>query len=132
MTDIQLLSAVKHNGATMPFDELMNLTKSDIQPDYILTKSRIESLISRELLSGDAKAFSSVHLTPKGRIYLDDALNQMEAQNRQRTDEATEAKRERNAQSRHDWFVSIIGGTIQTVIGTILGALLTLIVQHHF
>lgn len=113
MTELQILNAVKNNGESIGFTDLMNLGMSDTVWYPNADKQRICQLINAEILAGDAEAHGTIHFGKVGHLRLQE-LQQIEEDNAKQA--AKEAK-DRKSQFRHDWAIAIVS--------SLLGALLS-------
>lgn len=117
MTELQILSAVKNNGGSMNYVELLNLGLTDPVRDSIADKQLIEKLIREKILSGETEAYSRITFGKEGRLRLRDLQQSEDEIAKHVADIQSDKKADKRFQ------------TSQTLIGIILGAVCTLIVE---
>lgn len=115
MTELQILSAVKNNGGSIGYVDLLNIGLSDPEFDSLADRDLIRTLIASDVLSGKQEAYSQISFGKNGRLRLRE-LNQQDQERAQKEDKERSDNR---AQRRHDWAVAIVGALIG-VIGTLL------------
>ena len=100
MTEIEILTAVKNNGGSIPFTQLLNNPPRGNKFNPADDSDRLQNLLSCNLLSGSANAYGTIALTPAGLKHLDDHLQKVA---------------DRRKQFAHDWrlaLFSVIGGAL--------------------
>lgn len=124
MTELQILSAVKNNGGSIEYVDLLNIGRSDPKSDSISDRDLIRKLIDSHILSGKQEAYGTICFGENGRLRLKE-LEQQDCDHRQQAADAAKQKRD---QFRHDWAVAIVSG----LIGTVFGVVGTIAVQLIF
>ena len=112
MTEFQILSAIKNNGGSIGYTDLLNLNMTDTVRDPLADKARIEQLISKKLLAGATDAYCQLSITNEGRMHLQNAQYLEEHQN-QLAEDVTNNK---TKEYRHNWFITIVGAFITGLI----------------
>lgn len=83
MTILEILTCVKE-ASVIDYVELLN--KSNVDKDYIANESRIKELLRNNYLKGSAEPYSTITLTDKGQLLLNELqeiANQQANQERQ-------------------------------------------------
>lgn len=104
MTEFQILTAIRNNGGSIGYVELLNKLRkkrrfNPFAKDYP-DAQYIEHLLSMEYISGSPKAYGRIKLEPSGTARLV---------------ELTQERTQRRKQFSHDWMIaafSIIGGAL--------------------
>ena len=115
MTELQILSAVKNNGGSIGYVDLLNIGLSDPEFDALADRDLIRKLIASDVLSGKQEAYSQISFGKNGRL----RLKELAQQEQERTQKEDKDRADKRDQRRHDWAVAILG-TLVGVIGTLL------------
>ena len=115
MTELQILSAVKNNGGSIGYVDLLNIGLSDPEVDALADRDLIRKLIASDVLSGKQEAYSQISFGKNGRL----RLKELAQQEQERTQKEDKDRADKRDQRRHDWAVAILG-TLIGVIGTLL------------
>lgn len=115
MTELQILSALKHNGGSMDYATLINLNMTDVNRDALADQARIKQMIDDKLLVGKADAFCNISISDIGRLHLQNACN-LEDQEKKLAKESAKNQAKKN---RHDWGLALGGAFIAGLIGLI-------------
>lgn len=115
MTELQILNAVKNNGGSIDFVELLNFGKVNQSWEPVADQKLIEELIGNKVLSGKSEAYSLISFGEKGLLRLRD-LQQTENEYNQKISYET-AKDSR--QRKHEWQMAFATATLSSV-GTVL------------
>lgn len=95
MTDFQILTAIRNNGGSIGFTDLLNQGLSDPKPDTKADKHRVENLLADRYISGDACAYGTLRMERKGTALLDQLEQKLNQLEKDRADEVSKEKRER-------------------------------------
>lgn len=95
MTEFQILTAIRNNGGSIGFTDLMDLGLLGSKPDGNADKYRIERLLVDHYISGDARADGTIRMEPKGTVLLDQLEEKLKQLEQDRADEIAKEKRER-------------------------------------
>lgn len=125
MTDIQILTAVKNNGGSINYVDLLNLNLSEAYRDPRADKCRINKLIESKYLSGKTEAHSTISITNKGRLFLQESYYLEDQTNKLDQKHSAEKAKEKH----HDWRVALIGAIVGSLGGIILDVA-TLLINH--
>lgn len=111
MTELEILTAIKNNGDSIGYTELLNIGLTSQNGDVLTDSDLIEILIHQDVLSGNPNAFGRITFGKYGRLRL-----QQLQQLKQKSDEdAAKAAKEKRIQHRHDWAIAIfstLGGAL--------------------
>ena len=117
MTELQILNAVKNNGGSIDFIELLNMGKTDSSLDSIADKRLIEKLIKSEVLSGRTEAYALITFGKDGNLRLRD----LQQSANDLADHMANEQSEKYAAKRFQ--------TSQTILGIVIGSLFTLLIE---
>lgn len=117
MTELQILNAVKNNGGSIDFTELLNMGKTDSSLDSIADKRLIEKLIKSEVLSGRTEAYALITFGKEGHLRLRD----LQQSANDLADHMADEQSEKYADKRFQ--------TSQTILGIVIGSLFTLLIE---
>ena len=117
MTELQILSAVKNNGGSIDFAELINHGKTDTGWEPTADQALINKLIDAKVLSGKTEAHSTITFGKEGLLRLRDLQQAADNLSKQMTDKQSE----KNADRRFQLF--------NTLLGAVIGAVATLLAQ---
>ena len=95
MTDFQILTAIRNNGGTIEFTDLLNQGLSDPKHNPVADKHRILNLLSDNCISGRPIAYGTICMEPKGTALLDQFEEKIKQDAQYRADEVAKEKRER-------------------------------------
>ena len=95
MTDFQILAAIRNNGGSIGFTNLLDKGLSDPKPDGEVDKYRIKKLLADHYISGDASAYGTIRMEPKGTVLLEQIEQKLYQCEQDRADEMAKEKRER-------------------------------------
>ena len=113
MTEVQILTAIKNNGGSFEYTDLLNLNITEANRDTLADKERIVQMLRNGLLKGETQPYSLISITDKGRLHLQNAAY-LEEQNKQLAEDAAKDKSKKN---RHDWSLAIGSAFIAGLIG---------------
>ena len=117
MTELQILNAVKNNGGSIDFVELLNMGKTDSSLDSFADKRLIEKLIKSEVLSGRTEAYALITFGKEGHLRLSD----LQQSANDLADHMANEHSEKQADKRFQ--------TSQTILGIVIGSLFTLLIE---
>ena len=120
MTEIQILSAVKNNGGSIAYTELLSLNLTDPYLDATADKERIKKMMKAGLLEGETRAYGSISITDAGRLFLQDACYNEEQKHKLAKDSANE----RSNQQRHEWKITITSIVLTALLGILVDVLI--------
>ena len=89
MNELQILSAVKNNGGSISYGNLINIGLADPFPNILADRELIRKMISADILFGKAVSHGTISFGPNGHLRYRDLLFQEEA-NRQAYQSAAE------------------------------------------
>lgn len=95
MTDFQILTAIRNNGGSIGFTDLLNQGFLYPKPDGKVDKYRIENLLADHYISGDTSAHGTIRMEPKGTVLLEQIEQKLYQHEQDRADEMAKEKRER-------------------------------------
>lgn len=95
MTDFQILTAIRNNGGTIGFTDLLNQGLTDPKPNLKADEHRIRNLLSGNCISGKPDAYCSIHMEPNGTALLDQLEENLKQIEQKRADEVAKEKRHR-------------------------------------
>ena len=78
MTDFQILDAIRNNGGSIGFTDLLNQGLSMSKPDGNADKYRIQRLLADHYISGDASAYGTIRIESKGLVLLEQIEQQLD------------------------------------------------------
>jgi hypothetical protein len=119
MTELQILTAVKNNNGTIGFVDLLNLSLTDPHPDPIADEDRIKQMIKDGLLTGEAGAYSQIHISKYGRRFLQDSCYASEEEQKA----ADKRSQEASDNHRRNLKTTILGALISALAGFLFNAL---------
>ena len=114
MTVLQILSAIKNNGHSIEYSELLNSGNSDPNRDPTADNLRLQALKADRYIKGRLEPFHYISLTSKGIKRLDELYKEADK----------ESKQER--QQRFDNKVSVA-----SVLVPLITFVLGLLVEHY-
>lgn len=117
MTELQILNAVKNNGGSIDFVELLNMGKTDSSLDSFADKRLIEKLIKSEVLSGRTEAYALITFGKEGHLRLRDLQQSANDLADHMANEHSEKQSDKRFQ------------TSQTILGIVIGSLFTLLIE---
>ena len=126
MTDLQILAAVKNNGGSIEYTDLLNQNMTDTNRDGLADEARIKQMIEDGLLKGKTEAYCHISITKPGRLRLQD-FYYLEDQEKNLADEASKNK---SNEHRHDLVVALIGAIVGSLSGIVLDVVILLL--EHF
>lgn len=98
MDELQILSAIKDNGGSIQYTELLNRGK-DPSADHQL----LLSLVANDVVSGSLEPFSIICFGAAGHARLSYLQSEKEKMDQQ----AAQDTKEKRKQFRHDWAIAI-------------------------
>ena len=120
MTELQILSAIKNNGGTIDYAQLINLGRTDTGWDPVTDKRLIQKLIQQQILSGKTDAYSTITFGTKGLLRYKE-LKQLEDD---LANQVADKKSEKNSNRRFQ--------LLNTILGAVIGAIVTILIQLIF
>lgn len=116
MTELQILNAVKNNGGSIGYIDLMNMGSMDAEWDSIADKELVETLIKNDILSGKMEAYSLITFGSNGRSRLRKINSDADEASKREADIAAEKAQNKKSQFRHDLKISIITLAITEIL----------------
>ena len=120
MNDYQILSAVRENGGSITFKELMDMGLSDKKHNPVEDSYRIENLLSGGFLSGSIAPYGRIRMERKGTALLDLLEQKLQELENQRADKIAEQEKQRQFSVK----LAILSEVISFLLGFLLRALL--------
>ena len=94
LTDYQILTAIRNNGGSIGFTDLLNQGLSDPEHNPVADKHRIQNLLTGKCISGSTTAYGTIRMEPKGTALLDQLEEKLKQRDQDRADEVSKEKRE--------------------------------------
>lgn len=123
MTEFEILTVLKERNGSIEYVELLNIGRTGQVHDTFTNEDLIKKLLSDRVLAGNADAYGYIRFGAKGRL----RLQQLEQLRQKEAEDAAKASNEKRDQRRHNLLVAIIS----TVIGSVFGSLITLLLQYY-
>ena len=95
MNDFKILAAIRDNGGTIGFVDLLNQGLSDPEPNAVADRHRILNLLSENYISGNPDAYGTIRIEPRGTVFLDRLEESLKQLDQDRAEKTAKEKRER-------------------------------------